>query len=58
MCFRPLTYHFHMLEKEMLRLEVTDCENPKANDLHNVSSSVAQVVLHWIVLVSVLLDSS
>jgi len=53
--FRPLTYHFHMLEKEMLRLEETGCENPKSNDLRHFSASISQGVHHWAMLLVPLL---
>lgn len=53
MFFRPLTYHFHMLEKEMLRMEETGCEIPKL--MTDFSASIAQDALHWAMLLVPLL---
>lgn len=50
MLLRPLSYHFYMLVKGMLRLEETGCENTKANDLHHFCAGMAQDVLHWAML--------
>lgn len=38
----------------MLSLEETGCENPKANDLHHFSASIAEDV-HWATLLVPLL---
>lgn len=35
-----------MLEKELIGLEETCCENPKVNDLYHFSASIAQGIHH------------
>lgn len=35
-----------MLEKELIGLEETCCENPKVNDLYHFSASIVQGIHH------------